>query len=66
MTVSTRNLTDRQTSLDILKCISALAIIAIHTSLFPLVLYPWLRLAIPLFFVTSSFLLFTKINKNCD
>lgn len=47
--------------LDISKFILAIFIIAIHTSLLPSFLYPWLRLAIPLFFIISSYLLHLKI-----
>ncbi len=47
---------------DLVKYILSIMVIAIHSSLFPMVLYPWLRLAIPLFFIISSFLLFKKIN----
>lgn len=57
---------NRKTSLDILKCVLAIAIVAIHTQLYPHILYPWLRLAVPLFFVISSFLLFEKINEAID
>lgn len=49
-------------SLDLTKFVLSIMIVAIHASLFPTVLYPWLRLAVPLFFVISSFLLFNKIN----
>lgn len=48
--------------LDLGKFISSLFIVAIHSVLFPEILYPWLRIAVPLFFVISSFLLFRKIN----
>lgn len=51
-------------SLDLLKFIMCLMIVAIHTQLFPMILYPWLRLAVPLFFITSSFLLYNKIKMN--
>ena len=49
-------------NLDLLKFILCFMIVAIHTQLFPMILYPWLRLAVPLFFITSSFLIFKKIN----
>ena len=48
--------------LDITKLILCLMVVAIHTELFPMVLYPWLLLAVPLFFIISSYLLYTKIN----
>lgn len=50
--------------LDLTKFILSIMVVAIHTSLFPKILYPWLRLAIPLFFIISSFLLFSKINNS--
>jgi peptidoglycan/LPS O-acetylase OafA/YrhL len=50
--------------LDLTKFILSFLIVAIHTSLFPHILYPWLRVAVPLFFVISSFLLFSKINSS--
>ncbi len=48
--------------LDLLKFILSFLIVAIHTHLFDPYLYPWLRLAVPLFFIVSSYLFFTKIN----
>ena len=50
--------------LDLAKFIFSLMILAIHTSLFPKILYPWLRIAVPMFFIISSFLLFKKINNS--
>ncbi len=49
-------------SFDVVKFISAIAIIAIHTQFCSAVLYPWLRLAVPLFFTISSYLFFSKVN----
>ncbi len=48
--------------LDLAKFILSIMIVCIHTQTFLSVLYPWLRLAVPLFFTISSFLLFRKIN----
>ena len=48
---------------DIAKFILSFFIVAIHTELFPSVLYPWLRIAVPLFFIISSYLFFSKLNK---
>ena len=50
--------------LDIVKFILSIMVVAIHTELFPTVLFPWLRIAIPLFFIISSFLLYEKIKLN--
>lgn len=51
--------------LDFVKFILSIMIIAIHSSLFTMYLYPWLRIAIPIFFMISSYLFFLRI-KNCD
>ena len=56
------NAIEKYDILDLTKFISSLMVVAIHTDLFPMVLYPWLRMAVPLFFMISSFLLFKKIN----
>lgn len=48
--------------LDLSKFILSFFVVAIHTKLFPQFLYPWLRIAVPMFFVISSFLFFTKVN----
>ena len=49
---------------DLLKIILSFMVVAIHTELLPNILYPWLRLAVPLFFLISSYLLYTKIKNN--
>lgn len=51
--------------LDLVKLILAFMVVAIHTGLFDPVLYPWLRLAVPLFFIISSYLFFLRVNA-CD
>ena len=48
--------------LDLVKLILSFMVVAIHTKLFDPFLYPWLRLAVPLFFMISSYLFFKKIN----
>lgn len=50
--------------LDLVKIILSVFLVAIHCQLFPMFLYPWLRLAVPLFFIISSYLLFSKINNS--
>lgn len=50
--------------LDLIKIILSIFLVAIHCQLFPMFLYPWLRLAVPLFFIISSYLLFSKINNS--
>jgi len=52
--------------LDLVKLILAFMVVAIHSGLFDPVLYPWLRLAVPLFFIISSYLFFTRINACAD
>ena len=53
-------------TLDISKYILSLMIVAIHSALFPNILYPWLRLAVPLFFIISSYILFYRIKAEGD
>lgn len=48
---------------DITKFIMALMVVAIHAQLYPELLYPWLRLAVPMFFMISSYFLFGKLNR---
>ena len=48
--------------LDLDKYIMALMVAAIHTELFPNILYPWLRLAVPMFYIISSYFLFCRLN----
>jgi surface polysaccharide O-acyltransferase-like enzyme len=48
---------------DITKFVLSLFVVAIHSQLFPSILYPWLRIAVPLFFVMTSYFLFGKLNK---
>lgn len=57
------SLTERQAIFDIVKFIMALMIVAIHSNLFPMVLYPWLRLAVPMFFIISSYFFFGSLQK---
>ena len=48
---------------DILKFLLSLLVMAVHSALYPMVLYPWLRIAVPLFFMTSSFFVFQKMRE---
>lgn len=48
--------------IDLVKLILSFVIVAIHTQLFDPVLYPWTRLAVPLFFMISSYFFFVKVN----
>lgn len=47
---------------DLAKFFLSLFVLAIHANLSPMTLYPWLRTAVPLFFIMSSFFLFSKIS----
>ena len=48
---------------DIIKFILSLLVLAIHSALFPMALYPWLRIAVPLFFMMSAYFLFSKLRE---
>ncbi len=48
--------------LDLTKFILSFFVVAIHSELLPQVLYPWLRVAVPLFFMITSFLFYSKLN----
>ena len=47
---------------DIAKFALSILIVAIHTLFLPKILYPWLRIGVPLFFLISAYFLFSKIN----
>ncbi|MBR2448396.1 MAG: acyltransferase family protein [Clostridia bacterium] len=47
---------------DILKIILSLFVVSIHMQLFPRVLYPWIRIGVPLFFIMSGYFFFLKLN----
>ena len=44
--------------IDVYKFALSLCVVAIHAGLWPSVLYPWLRLAVPSFFLVSSYFFF--------
>lgn len=48
-------------ALDLLKFIMSIMVVAIHTRLFEDVTFPWLRIAVPVFFMISSYFFFAKI-----
>ena len=57
-------------SFDLFKFIAAIMVVSVHTrflgdSNFHL-LHPWCRIAIPVFFMVSSFLFFSKYDKEPD
>lgn len=45
---------------DLIKFCLSVCIIIIHTNVFPDLFYPWTRVAVPLFFIMSSYLVFSK------
>ncbi len=49
---------EQNDSLDIFKAVLAVMVIAIHSGLLPNLLFPWLRLSVPAFFLMSSYLFF--------
>ncbi len=46
---------------DLIKFFLSLLVLAIHSTLYPMILYPWLRIAVPLFFIISSKFVFLKL-----
>lgn len=48
---------------DLIKFFLSLFVLAIHSALYSMALYPWLRIAVPLFFVMSSFFVFSKLRE---
>lgn len=46
---------------DVIKFLLSLMVLAIHSALYPMILYPWLRIAVPIFFVISSKFIFAKL-----
>ena len=51
---------------DILKIILAIMIVFLHGKVLFNYIYPWIRIAVPLFFVISSYFLFCKLNKESN
>ncbi len=47
---------------DILKIVLSLFVVAIHSNLLIHVLSPWIRIAVPLFFIMSGYFFFSKLN----
>ena len=58
---NTKTLSKTDAKYDWIKLILSLGILAIHAKVYPMVLFPWLRLAVPLFFIISSYFLFSKL-----
>lgn len=51
---------------DVLKIILALMVVFLHGKVLLNEIYPWVRIAVPLFFIMSSYFLFSKLNKEKD
>ncbi len=49
--------------IDLVKFVLSLMIVALHNSLFDEKIYPWVRVAVPLFFMVSAYFLFVKLKK---
>lgn len=62
LNISKLNNSQRYQSLDLLKFIMATMIVAMHTGACPAIVNPWFRIAVPLFFIVSSFFFFKKVN----
>lgn len=52
--------------LDLAKFVMSFFVVAIHSELFPTILYPWLRVAVPIFFLISGYILFCRINETSE
>ena len=48
-------------SIDLVKIVMSVFVVAIHTELVPDVLSPWTRIAVPVFFMISSYFFFNKL-----
>ena len=61
-----QNIKTSDAKFDILKLVMSFFVVAIHMALFPEILYPWLRIAVPLFFIMTGFFFFGKLQKIQD
>lgn len=57
---------ERNYNLDIMKFILSIFVVLIHAEVDLVVLTPFLRIAVPLFFITSSYFFFRKFNSSND
>lgn len=51
---------------DYIKLFLSIMVLAIHCMIYPTILFPWLRIAVPLFFIISSYFLFSKLKHSDD
>lgn len=47
---------------DLIKFVLSLFVLAIHASVYPMGLFPWVRIAVPLFFMLSAYFVFSKLH----
>lgn len=57
------SITKNDAKYDLIKFFLSILVLAIHSTLYPMVLYPWLRIAVPLFFIMSSYFVFSKLHE---
>lgn len=60
------NIMAHDAKFDILKFFLSLMVVAIHVPLFPKLLFPWLRMAVPLFFMLTGYFLYGKLRSEVD
>lgn len=61
MSENSKALSKPDAKYDLVKFFLSLLVLAIHTKLYSMILYPWLRIAVPLFFMISAYFLFSKM-----
>lgn len=64
--MATHRATATDSRYDILKFLLALMIVVLHTGFYPAVFQPWVRLAVPVFFIMSSYFFFRKVYHQGD
>lgn len=64
--VPTRRAAVTDSRYDILKFLLALMIVVLHTGFYPAIFQPWVRLAVPVFFIMSSYFFFRKVYRHGD
>lgn len=53
--------TEYDAKYDIVKFVLSLFVVAIHAVVYPYAVYPWVRMAVPLFFMISAYFIFGKL-----
>ena len=49
---------------DIIKFILSLFVVLVHTEVYTKALHPWIKITVPMFFVITSYFLFSKLNRS--